>query len=73
MRSQRGLDSHVKLRNTVVQSPISSTGIFVRASSTLRMASWLNIMAEDSSVEPVDDEVDEEEAEEGAASSMWEL
>lgn len=73
MRSQRGLESHVRLRKTVVQSPISRTGIFVKVSSTLRMASWFNMIADDSSVEPVDVDVDEDEADEEVVSSKWEL
>ena len=73
VRSQRGLESHVRLRKTVVQSPISRTGIFVKVSSTLRMASWFNMIADDSSVEPVDVDVDEDEADEEVVSSKWEL
>lgn len=37
------------------------------------MASWFNMIAEDSSVEPVVDDVEEEEADGEAASSIWEL
>ena len=80
VKSQRGLDSHVKLRSTVVQSPMSSTAIFVSDSNTLRMASWFNKIAEGSSdvdevldvVDVEEQEVDDDEAP-AAASSKWEL
>ena len=37
------------------------------------MASWFNMIADDSSVEPVDVDVDEDEADEEVVSSKWEL
>ena len=53
VKSHRGLESHVRLRKTAVQSPISMPGNLASDSRTLLMASGLSTIDGDASVPAV--------------------